>query len=141
MRLKVLVLLIPLALYGVGYLLPNLFELTGICLGGHLGARRGAEICYSEPTEVARALQAFAPYLLATSTLLFFSAKEVIYLWYQKFVFWAGPLGVIWFFVIQNELNSSFPQVIPGTMWAFNIFGTFFLMVSALIIFFSNRNK
>lgn len=142
MKLKLLILLTPFLLYGIGYLLLNFFDLTGICLGGQItGDKGGLELrCISDPTSVAWALKNFSVYLFPVAALLFFSTKETIRFWLEKFAFFALPVGILIFAISNNNTKTLWPFVpdsITFSVW----FGLFFFVVSTFIIFFSNRKK
>ncbi|XKT75385.1 MAG: hypothetical protein ACJKSS_01190 [Patescibacteria group bacterium UBA2103] len=138
MKLKLLILLSPFVFYGIGYLILNVFDLTGICPweAGFIGEEK---ICGGKPTSIAWALKNFSTYLLPIVILLLFSTKETIRFWLYRFTIFIVPVGII-IFTVSNNSRTLWP-FIPDSITFSKWFGIFFFITSALIIFLKNLKR
>lgn len=140
MKLKILALLAPLGLFVIGYLIFNLYEILGICLGGNTGMSNGKSICYTNPIEIGRMLEIFAPFfLLATLPFLLLQKRNLI-AWYKYFVVWGLVLGVILFFIVQADINSYFSFIVNPT-WVYTVYGIIFSLISFFFAAITSRKK
>ena len=140
MKTKITLLALPFLLYGIGYLLLNLYDLSGFCLGGETGTFNNENVCWSDSNYFGWPLKIFGMYLLPVSLLLFFSSKKIIKIWWTRFAIWFIPLGVVLFLVVDTYPHE-FTYILPGSSWVATQLSSIFFITSALIIFFGNRKK
>ena len=139
MLIKILLLIAPLIIYGTGYLLLNAYDFFGICFG-ELNILDNKKVCWSDLASIAISLKFAGQYLFLTAALLFFATKKTFSLWWWRFAIWFIPLALI-LIALQPDIGITFELLQPGKTVFTTWLGTLFLIVSALIIFFSNRKK
>jgi len=140
MKLKIVLLVLPFLLYGIGFFLHNYYDWFGYCMGEISVLSNGKETCWRDYGNFAWPLRNFGLYLLPVSILLFFSSRRVLSVWWKRFAIWFVPLGII-LFLIVDTYPHEFTYILPGSSWVATQLSSIFFIISAFIVFFGNRKK
>lgn len=141
MKTKIALLVTSFILCGAGYLLLHYYEWFGYCLGEvAFLPPNGREVCWNDFSDFGWPLVTIGTYLFPIAFLLFFSRESIVSVWWRTFGVWFVPLWIILFLVVNNNASEFKYLIMDSNVFAAQL-GTMFLIISTLIIFFSNRKK
>ena len=139
MILKAFIFSVPVILFGLGYLLLNSYEVLGYCIGQVVKIGQDL-VCWPEFIDTGQSLMYAGLFSFPIAVLILPATRKAIRTWWKRFAVWFIPLAAV-LITLQPESPSAFDPSEVGksimTIWL----GTLFLIISGLIIFFSNRKR